>query len=119
MYKILSRVGPLGTNLIFLSPLGLLRFQGFLSFLFILKLFYSEPFWSNSNYASTANIQEVMEFYNLGDKTFKTLNFYWSRCSRNSKSPMKSIQILTQQATLETCIKSLIFVIVCVSMNEN
>ena len=24
------------------------------------------------NYASTANIEEVMKFYNLGDKTFET-----------------------------------------------
>ena len=56
-YKILSRVDPLGTNLIFLSPLGLLKFQGFLSFLSILKWSYSKPFYSTLSYASTANIQ--------------------------------------------------------------
>ena len=32
----------------------------------------SKPFWNNLNYASTANIREVMKFYNLGDKSFET-----------------------------------------------
>ena len=32
----------------------------------------SEPFHNTFIYASTANIEEVMKFYNLGDKTFKT-----------------------------------------------
>ena len=41
-------------------------------FLFILKLSYSKPFQSILNYASTANIEEVTKFYNLGDKTFET-----------------------------------------------
>ena len=45
---------------------------GFLSFLFILKLSYSKPSYSTLNYASTTNIEEVMRFYNLGDKTFET-----------------------------------------------
>ena len=59
-------VGPLGKTLIFLSPLGSLNF------LFILKLSYSKPFHNTLNYASTANIEEVMKFYNLGHKTFET-----------------------------------------------
>ena len=62
-YKILSRAGPLGT-------LGLLRFRGFLRFLFILKLPYSKLFHSTLNYASTANIEEVMKFCNLGKQHF-------------------------------------------------
>ena len=33
---------------------------------------YSKPFHSTLNNASTANVQEVMKFYNLGDKTFET-----------------------------------------------
>ena len=33
---------------------------------------YSKPFHNTLNYASTANIEEVMKFYNLGDKTFET-----------------------------------------------
>ena len=65
-------VGPLGKSLNFLSPLGSLNSYDFLSFLFILKLFYSKPFHNTLNYASTANIEEVMKFYNLGHKTFET-----------------------------------------------
>ena len=38
----------------------------------MLKLSYSKPFHNNLKYASTANIEEVVKFYNLGDKTFKT-----------------------------------------------
>ena len=43
-----------------------------MSFLFLLKLSYSYPFHNTLNYVSTANIEEVMKFYNLGDKTFET-----------------------------------------------
>ena len=63
---------PLEKTLNFLSALGSLKFQDFLSFLFILKLSYSKPFHNTLNYASTANIEEVTKFYNLGDKTFET-----------------------------------------------
>ena len=38
----------------------------------MLKLSHSKPFYNTLNYASTANIEEVMRFYNLGDKTFET-----------------------------------------------
>ena len=68
----MGNVGPSGKNLNFLSPLGSLRFSDFLSFLFILKLSYSKTFHNTLNYASTANIEEVMKFYSLGDKTFET-----------------------------------------------
>ena len=45
--------------------------------MFILKMSYSKPFHNSLNYASTANIEEVMTFYNLGDKTFETdFRFY-------------------------------------------
>ena len=37
-----------------------------------MKLFCSKPFHSTLNYASTANIQEVVKFYNLGDKSSET-----------------------------------------------
>ena len=56
-------------NLNFLSPLRLLKFFNFLNFLFILKLSYSKPFHNTLNYVSTANIEKVIKFYNLGDKT--------------------------------------------------
>ena len=70
--NILGHVCPLGKTLIFLSPLGSLKFWDFLSFLFISKLSCSKPFHNTLNCASTANIEEVMKFYNLGDKTFET-----------------------------------------------
>ena len=38
----------------------------------MLKLSHSKPFHNTLNYASTANIQEVIKSYNLGDKTFET-----------------------------------------------
>ena len=38
----------------------------------MLKLSYSKSFYGTLNYASTANIEEVMKLYNLGDKTFET-----------------------------------------------
>ena len=38
----------------------------------MLKLSYSKLFHNTLNYASTANIDEVMRFYNLDDKTFET-----------------------------------------------
>ena len=68
----------------FWSPLGLLKFQDFLSFLFIPKWSYSTFL---QNYASTANTQKVMKFYNLGNENFETdhrtekMNMYliWSK----------------------------------------
>ena len=64
-------MGLSGKNLICLSFLGSLKFQDFQNFLFILKFPYSKPFRNNLDYASIANIEEVMKFYNLGDKTFE------------------------------------------------
>ena len=58
---------PWGKTSIFLSPLGSLKFWDFLSFLFILKLSCSKPIRNILNCASTANIEEVMKVYNLGD----------------------------------------------------
>ena len=65
MYKTLGRVGPLGKNLNFWSPLGWLKFCDSLSVLFILKLSYSKPFHDILNNTSTANIEEVMKLYDL------------------------------------------------------
>ena len=81
----MGHVGPLGKNLIFLSPLGSLKFYDFLSFLFILKLSYSKPIRNILNYASVANIEKVMKFYNLGDKTFET-DLSLSALSQNIKA---------------------------------
>ena len=95
-YKILGHVGPLGKNLNFLSPLGSLKFEDFLSFLFMLKLSYSKPFHKTLKYASTANIEEVMQFYNLGDKTFEAdfnlVNFRWE--NQTWKEPRKVTNLM-------------------------
>ena len=71
-YKILNHVGPLGKNLNFFVSFGISEILGFLSCLFILKLSHSKPFHNTLNYVSTANIEEVLKFYNLGDKAFET-----------------------------------------------
>ena len=42
-----------------------------LGLLFILKLCYSKPFYSTLNYSPTLNIEEVIEFYNLGNESFE------------------------------------------------
>ena len=40
------------------------------------------------NYASTPNIREVIEFYNLGDKTFETdFSYSWIDKQRRCDSP--------------------------------
>ena len=36
-----------------------------------MKLSYSEHIRNILNYASATNIEEVMKFYNVGDKTFE------------------------------------------------
>ena len=64
----MGHVGPL----IFFVSLGIAEIHDFPSFQFILKLSYSNPFHNIWNYASTANIEEVTKFDNLGDKTFET-----------------------------------------------
>ena len=71
--KILGHVGPLGKSLNFFVSLGISEIHDFPSFQFILKLSYSKPFRNTLNYASTANIEEVMKFYDPGDKTFERL----------------------------------------------
>ena len=63
-------MGSLGKNLFFVY-LGISEFHNFLSFQFILKLSYSKPFDNTLNYASTADIEEALKFYDLGDKTFE------------------------------------------------
>ena len=89
----MGHVGILEKNLNFLSPLGSLNFRDFLSCLFILKLSYSKPFYNTLNYASTANIEEVMKLYNLGDKTFET---DFSSKVLTSRCPMCEDQLDTQ-----------------------
>ena len=65
-------VGPLGENLHFFVSFGMPEILGFSELSVILKLSYSKPFHNTLNYASTANIEEVMKIYNLRHKTFET-----------------------------------------------
>ena len=68
----MGHVGPLGKNLNLFVSLGIAKILGFSEFSLYTKLSYSKPFHNTLNYASTANIEEVMKFYNLDDKTFET-----------------------------------------------
>ena len=43
-----------------------------LGLLFKLKLSYPKPFCRTLNYVSIVNVEEVIEFYNLGNESFET-----------------------------------------------
>ena len=60
-------MGPLGKNFIFFVSFGIVEILGFSELSVVLLKTFPEH-----NYASTANIEEAMKFYNLGDKTFET-----------------------------------------------
>ena len=65
-------VGPLEKTFIFFVSLGIAEILGFSELSVFLKLSYSKPFHDTLNYASTANIEEVLKLYNLGHETFET-----------------------------------------------
>ena len=65
-------VGPLGKNLNFFVSLGIAEFLGFSELSVCTEIVQLKPFHNTLNYASTANIEEVKKFYNLGHKTFET-----------------------------------------------
>ena len=67
----MDHVGPLGENLNFFVPLGIAEILGFseLSIYTEVVLFKTFP---QHHHVSITNIEEVMKFYNLGDKTFET-----------------------------------------------
>ena len=67
----MGHVGPLGENLTSFVSLGIAEILGF-SELSIYSEVVLKPFYNTLNYASTANIEEVMKFYNQGGKTFET-----------------------------------------------
>ena len=66
----MGHVGPLGKNLKSFVSLGMAEILGFSEL--YLSCPTKKPFHNTLNYASTANIEEVTKFYNLGDKTFET-----------------------------------------------
>ena len=58
--------------------------------MFILKLSNSKPFHNTLNCVSNGNIEEVMKFYNLGDKTFET---YFIKCTGTLQIGIMSIKL--------------------------
>ena len=76
-YKILGHVSPLRKNLNFFVSLGIAEILGFLSFLFILKLSCSKPFQNTLNYASSANIEEVVQVTKLLKQTLNAIFAFW------------------------------------------
>ena len=67
----------------------------------MVKLSCSKPFHNTLNYASTANIEEVMKFCNLGHKTFETdFRFYVTTFSINIRG--RAYQIWELNFTLCT-----------------
>ena len=60
-----------GTNLMFFVNLGIAEISRYSKLSIYSEIVLLKPFYSTSNYASTANIQEVMTFYNLGHKSFE------------------------------------------------
>ena len=68
----MPHVGQLGKNLKFFVSLGIAEILGFSELSVYAEKVQLKPFHNTLNYASTANIEEVMKFYNLGDKTFET-----------------------------------------------
>ena len=55
----------------FFVSLGIAEILGF-SELSIYSEVVLKPFYNTLNYASTANVEEVMKFHKPGDKTFET-----------------------------------------------
>ena len=56
----------------FLTPLGQNKFEQFSNVLCVLMFVFLLTFQNNVNYSSTLNLQEVIKFYNLLNKTFET-----------------------------------------------
>ena len=73
-------VGPLGEKPSFFFSLGIAEFLGFSELSVYTEIVLLKTFPLHTlNYASTANIEEVMKFYNPGHKTFETdFNSYYT-----------------------------------------
>ena len=68
-YKILGHVGSLGKILNILSPLGSLKFWDFTVYTEVIPV---KNFLQHFELCLYCKIEEVMKFYNVGDKTFET-----------------------------------------------
>ena len=69
--KILRTVSLLGEKFIFLTPLGHPNFNNFENSVYT-HVVLLITFQNNLNYTSALSIQEVIKFYNIGEKTFET-----------------------------------------------
>ena len=67
----MGHVGSFGKNLNFLVSLGIAENLGFSELSVYTEIVLLKTFHNTLNYASTANIEEVMKFYNSDDKTFE------------------------------------------------
>ena len=67
----MGNVGPLGKTSLFVS-LGIAEILGFSELSMYTETVLLKIFLHTLNYASAANIEEVMKFYNLGNKSFET-----------------------------------------------
>ena len=70
--EILRVVGLFGEKFTFLNSLGTNKISRNLILFVHANVVLLINFQNNLKYASTSNIQKVIKFYNLGDKTFET-----------------------------------------------
>ena len=68
----MGHVGPLGKNLNFFVSLGITEILEFSELSVYTEVVLLKTFPNTLNYVSAANIEEVIKFYNPGDKTFET-----------------------------------------------
>ena len=68
----MGHVHPLGKNLDSFVSIWIAEILGFSVLSVHTKVVLIKHFHNSLNYDSTADIEEVMKFYNLSDKTFET-----------------------------------------------
>ena len=74
--------------------------------MFILKLSYSKLFHNTLNYASTSNIEDVMKFYNPGDKTFETdFNLMFSSFKNLDRLPIHDGVVAKRESPRSNAVK--------------
>ena len=71
-YKSLGHVGPLGKNLNFLVSLGITEILEFPELFVYTKVVLLKTYSRHFELCLCCKYEEVMKFYNLGDKTFET-----------------------------------------------
>ena len=65
-------MGQVRENFICFVSLGVAEIFGFSELSIYAEVVLLKTLYSNLNYTSTANIEEVMKFYSVGNKTFET-----------------------------------------------